>query len=108
MKENIKLDVALNDQKTSMVDRLSELLLEDKGLKAAFHEVLNLETKNVIELSVFGIKHAKASKTTNDGLTFEKTTLVLGVECEKLTSLGANLFKQRKKRINREVEKFAK
>ena len=45
-------DVLLSDEDASMVHRVSNLSLHDEGLEAAFHELGNGETKNVIELSL--------------------------------------------------------
>merc|ERR1711924_294675 len=42
-------DVALTDQDTSMMNRLCETTLEDKGLQATLHEVLNLEAQDIIQ-----------------------------------------------------------
>ena len=43
-------DVLLSDEDASMVHRVSNLSLHDESLEAAFHELGNGETKDVIEL----------------------------------------------------------
>ena len=55
-------------------------------MKTALHEVLDLETKNIIESSMFLVKDTKTSETTNNSFTLEDTTLVFGVESEKISS----------------------
>ena len=45
-------DVLLSDEDASVVNRVSDLSLHDEGLEAAFHELGDGETKNVIELSL--------------------------------------------------------
>lgn len=49
-KERVIPDVSVSDQNTSVVDGLGQTNLEDLGLKSALKEILDLKTKDVIEL----------------------------------------------------------
>jgi hypothetical protein len=78
-------DVALADEDTGVVDRLSKTKLVDAGLQAALHEIFDLEGKDVIELHAGLIEHTDAHQTANEGIAFEETLGVLLVEGKKLT-----------------------
>ena len=60
-------------------------------MKAALHEVLDFETKNIIESRMFVIKDAKTSEMTNNSFTLEDTTFIFGVESEKISSCCTEL-----------------
>ncbi len=78
-------DVALADEDTGVVDRLSETKLVDASLKATLHEVFDLEGQDVIELHAGLVEHTDTHKTANEGIAFEQTLGVLLVEGKKLT-----------------------
>ena len=45
-------NVSLEDEDTSVMDRLCEVTLDDKGLETSFHELRDGQTKHIIELSL--------------------------------------------------------
>ena len=61
------------DEHAGVVDGLGKPELEDLGLEAAVEEVLNLETKDVIELHLALVKDSVAHKTAEECVTLEKT-----------------------------------
>ena len=70
-------NVTLADTNTGIVDGLGKMALEHLGLEATLEEILNLETKDVIELHVLLVKDTGAHKTTEKGITLEETAGVL-------------------------------
>ncbi len=100
------------------MDGLGQPKLEDKGLKAAFQEILELQGKHVIEFALkkecvrittkkemvvwkivsrsnqlrngnLGlIQNTEAQQTTDDGLAFKQSLLVGGFESEQLTRVN--------------------
>merc|ERR1712189_88403 len=78
-------NVALLDQHTGVMDGLGQAEFEDLGLETTLQEVLNLETKNVIELHLILGEDTDAHKTTEKGITLEKTLWVLVLQGEKGT-----------------------
>ena len=93
----VKPDVALNDQEASMVNGIGKILLEDECLKTTFHEILNFESKDIIESLMFFVEHTETRKTTDDSFTFKDTTLIFGVECKKFSGLCTQLEKRRER-----------
>ena len=79
-----------------MVDALRQTKLEHLCLKSPLQEVLNLQSKHVIETHAVLIKHTNANETANEGVTLEKTLGVLGVEFEQLTG-GTTNFREHKR-----------
>lgn len=79
-------NVALTDQNTSVVNRLGQPKLENLGLETAFQEVLDLQTKDVIETSLGFVENTGTDETADKGVTLEKTARVLLVESKELTS----------------------
>ena len=68
-----------------MVDRLGKAGLEDLGLEAALQEVLDLESKHVIETHAVLVEHTDAHETADKGVTLEQALGVLVIELEQLT-----------------------
>ena len=62
-------NMPLSDLNASMMDALGESELEDLGLKTPFQEVLNTQTKHVIELHLALIKHTDTHQTSEQGVT---------------------------------------
>ena len=58
---------------------MCKTLLEDESLKTTFHEVLNFETKDVIESLMLLIKDTETRETTDDSFTFENTAFILRI-----------------------------
>lgn len=84
-------DVALADEDTGVVDGLGEAELVDASLKAALHEILDLQGKDVIELHAGLVEHTDTHETANEGIAFEQTLRVLLVEGKKLTVVAFGL-----------------
>jgi hypothetical protein len=84
-------NVALTDEDTGVVDRAGETELPNTGLETALQEVLDLESKNVIELHAGLVEDTDTDETANEGIAFEQTLGVLLVEGEELTSSTTNL-----------------
>lgn len=78
--------MVLLDQDTGVVDRLGKSELEDLGLEPALKEVLDLKTENVIELHLGLVEDTDLDKTTEKGISFEKTLWILVFKSKKLTS----------------------
>jgi hypothetical protein len=70
-------DVLLADEDTGVMHGGSDLSLHDEGLEAAFHELGNGQTEDVIELSLGILEETKADHTADKRLTFEQATGVL-------------------------------
>jgi hypothetical protein len=83
--------VALADQNTCVVKGLGKALLEDQSLKAASHEIRNLDTENVIQLALVLVKKTQAHAAPEKRRTLENALRVLLVEGKKLTSVLTHL-----------------
>lgn len=79
------------DENTGVVNRAGEALLEDLSLEATLKHILDLQTKNVIELVLALIKDARAVEAAKESSTLEKALGILLVESKKLTSGVADL-----------------
>ena len=64
--------MALLDQHTGVMDWLGQAEFEDLGLETTLQEVLNLETKNVIELHLILGEDTDAHKATEKGITYNQ------------------------------------
>jgi hypothetical protein len=84
-------DVSLLDENTGVVNRLGKTKLEDLGLESSLQEVLNTESKNVIELHLVLGKNTNADETSNQGVTLEKTLGILLITGQKITSSTSDL-----------------
>lgn len=84
-------DVALADQNTRVVKGLGQRLLEDEGLQAAGEKVRNLDSENVIELTLVLIEKPQASAPPQESGTLEDALGILLVKGEKLTSVLPHL-----------------
>lgn len=84
-------DVALADEDTGVVDRLGKTQLVDASLKAALHEIFDLEGKDVIELHAGLVEHTDTHETANEGIAFEQTLGILLVQGKKLTAVTFGL-----------------
>merc|ERR1719203_1607296 len=74
-----------------MVDALGEAGLADTGLQAAVQELLNGETKDVVEL-VLGLgEQTEAHEAAQQSLTFEQTLGVLLRHGQQSTGHGTDL-----------------
>ena len=60
--------------------------LEHLGLEPTLQEILNLQSKHVIETHATLIEHTDAYETADKGVSLEKTLGILVIELEELTS----------------------
>ena len=84
-------DVSLLDENTGVVNRLGKAKLEDLGLESSLQEVLDTESKDVIELHLVLGKNTDADETSDQGVTLEKTLGVLLITGQKITSSTSDL-----------------
>jgi len=64
-------DVSLSDEDASVVNRVGDLLLLDKGLKTSLHELVDGQTKDVIELSFGFLQETKSYHTSDKSITYK-------------------------------------
>jgi hypothetical protein len=76
--------VALPDEYTSMVNGFCHAILEDNGLEATLQEVLNSESKNIIELVLALTKETIAVHAAQKSLALKDTARVLLIKGEQL------------------------
>lgn len=79
-------DVSLSDKNTGVMDGLGQSKSVDAGLKTALQEIFNLKSKHVIELHTGLVEDTNTDKSSNQGVTLEKTLGILLVKGEKLTA----------------------
>lgn len=84
-------DMPLLDQDASMMNTLRQAELVDASLEAALQEVLNLQSKHVIELHAGFIEHTDTDKTANEGVAFEEALGVFLIEGKKLTVIAMSV-----------------
>ena len=68
------------DQYTCVVDGLRKASLKDLGLETTLQEIFNLKRQHVIETHARFVQDTNANKTTNEGVAFEETLGVFGIE----------------------------
>ena len=78
-------DVTLSDQRTGVVDALSQASLEHLGLQTTLQEILDLQGQHVIETHAGLIEHTDTDETADKGVTLEETLGVFVVELEEFT-----------------------
>ena len=76
----------LPDEDTSVVNTPRQTALEHLGLEPTLQEILNLQSKHVIETHATLIEHTDAYETADKGVSLEKTLGILVIELEELTS----------------------
>ena len=64
-------DVPLTDKNPGMMDALRKPTLEDLGLQPSLQEILNLESKHVVETHLGLVKHTNAHKPADQRIAFE-------------------------------------
>lgn len=74
-----------------MVNALGQSTLEDLSLQPPLQEVLDLQRQHVIETHALLVKHTNANKTTDQGISLEKSLGVLLVQLEELSGGTTNL-----------------
>ena len=80
-------DVPLVDQDSGLVDGLGlEALLVDSSLEPLVQEFVDGQTQDVIELELFIAEEAISVHSVEEGSAFEKSSGILFLESEELTS----------------------
>ena len=79
-------NVALSDERTSVVNTLGKVRLEHLCLQPAFQEILDFQSQHVIETHAGLVEHTDTDETTDESVTLEKTLGILVIELEQLTS----------------------
>ncbi len=88
-------NVPLPDEDTSVVNTPRQTALEHLGLEPTLQEILDLQSKHVIETHATLIEHTNAHETADKGVSLEKTLGILVIELKELTS-GTTDFRQDK------------
>ena len=81
----------LADEDTGVMDGPRQPGLEDLSLEATLQEVFNLQGQHVIQTHAGLVEHTDANKTTDEGVTLEKTLGVLVIELKQLTGRTTDL-----------------
>ena len=85
-------DVSLSDHHSGMMDRVGDLLLGHEGLKSSLHELVDGQSKNVIELSLVLLEEAELDDSPDESISLEGSSGVVLVEGKKssggLSELG--------------------
>merc|ERR1711957_288140 len=63
-------DVSLSDEDSRHVDGFGEVSLDDEGLESSLHELVDGQTKDVIELTLVLVEESKTDHSLDEGLTF--------------------------------------
>lgn len=63
-------DVALSDEDSGVMDRVSELSLSDDGLESSLHHLGEGETQDVIELSLVILEKTESNHSSDKGITY--------------------------------------
>merc|ERR550525_238969 len=84
-------NVSLPYEDACVVDGLGESELEHLSLQTALQEVLNLETKNVIELHLALVQDSNPDQTSEKSITFEQSLGILLLQSEQNSSSGSDL-----------------
>jgi len=79
-------DVFLEDEDAGVVDRVSEVALLDERLQSALQELRGGQTEHIIELALSVSQQTESDHSTDQGLTFEKSSGILLVHREQDTS----------------------
>ena len=84
-------DVSVSDDNSGVVDRLSEVALQDNSLESSFQESVNGETQDVIQFIFRFIQDTHLIKLLHKGTTFENSFWVLLIEGEELSGSLSDL-----------------
>nr|ASL05014.1 hypothetical protein [Nilaparvata lugens] len=89
-------DMSLSDEDTGVMDGLGQTEFVHLSLETTFKEIFNFQTQHVIELHSSFVQHSNTHQTTQQGVTFKQTFLVLLFQSQQLTSgltdLGQGVF----------------
>ena len=87
-------DVSLSDEDTGLMDGSGEVSLDNEGLETSFHELVDGQTEDVIELSLVLVEETKSDHSLDKGITFENSSGIGFIHGQKdtggLSELGEN------------------
>jgi len=78
-------DVSLSDEDSGHVDGFGEVSLDDEGLESSLHELVDGQTKDVIELTLVLVEESKTDHSLDEGLTFENSSGIGLIHAQKDT-----------------------
>lgn len=65
-------DVSLSDEDAGLMYGSSEVSLDDEGLESAFHELVDGQTEDIIELTLVLVEETKSDHALDEGITYYK------------------------------------
>lgn len=78
-------DVPLADEDTGVVNRLGQTKLEHLSLQTPLQEILDPQSKHIVEPGLGLVQYTDTDQTADKGVTLEQTTGVLLIKGKKLT-----------------------
>jgi hypothetical protein len=63
-------NVSLSDENASLMYGSSEVSLDNEGLESTFHELVDGQTEDVIELSLVLVEETKSDHALDEGITY--------------------------------------
>lgn len=78
-------DVSLSDEDSRVVHGLSEVLVDDDSLKSSLEELLDGKTEDVIELSLALLEQTELADSSDESITFEKSSGIALIKSEELS-----------------------
>ena len=78
-------DVSLSDHDSGVVNRVGDLALSNEGLESSLHELVDGQTKDVIELSFVFFQQTESHDSADQGISFELSSWVVSRESEELS-----------------------
>jgi hypothetical protein len=70
-------NVSLSDQNSSVMHGVSELSLGNESLESSFHELGKSQTQYVIQLSLGLLQKAESDHSSDKGITYKQTNIIL-------------------------------
>ena len=86
-------DVSLADENSGVMDRLGQSQLEHLGLQSPLHEVLSLESQDVVKLHLVLCQNTSPHQTTEQGISLKQSSGILLIQGEQLSSCRPDLGK---------------
>lgn len=83
-------NVSLADENTGMMDALCQSKLEDEGLETTLQHILWCQSQHIIQFVLVLGQESVLEHSSQQGLSLEKTTWVLLIKSEQLTSTRAH------------------
>lgn len=84
-------NVSLADENTGMMDALCQSKLEDESLKTTLQHILWGQSQHIIQFVLVLCQESVLEHSSQEGLSLEKTTWILLIKSEQLTSTRAHL-----------------